>query len=101
MALMMSNCTFSDINLGANVMAVQFVYNTHYMFSAGRDHLLKYWDAAKVAHELLNTKDESTIWKASMGSKVHQKRQLLVLMNLQILALKEFCTCFLYITNDQ
>ncbi|KAJ0102937.1 hypothetical protein Patl1_04890 [Pistacia atlantica] len=34
-------------------MAVQFVRNTHYMFSVGKDRLVKYWDADKF--ELLLT----------------------------------------------
>lgn len=34
-------------------MAVRFVPKTHYMFSAGKDRLVKYWDADKF--ELLLT----------------------------------------------
>lgn len=34
-------------------MAVQFVPKTHYMFSAGKDGVVKYWDADKF--ELLLT----------------------------------------------
>jgi U3 small nucleolar RNA-associated protein 12 len=36
-----------------SVMAVQFVPKTHYIFSAGKDGVLKYWDADKF--ELLLT----------------------------------------------
>ncbi|KAJ0046895.1 hypothetical protein Pint_04783 [Pistacia integerrima] len=36
-----------------SVMAMQFVRNTHYMFSVGKDRLIKYWDADKF--ELLLT----------------------------------------------
>lgn len=36
-----------------SVMAVQFVPKTHYMFSAGKDGVVKYWDADKF--ELLLT----------------------------------------------
>jgi WD40 repeat protein len=39
--------------LHGSVMAVQFVRNTHYMFSVGKDRLVKYWDADKF--ELLLT----------------------------------------------
>jgi U3 small nucleolar RNA-associated protein 12 len=39
--------------LHGSVMAVQFVRNTHYVFSVGKDRLVKYWDADKF--ELLLT----------------------------------------------
>ncbi|KAE8681925.1 putative phosphatidylinositol-4-phosphate 5-kinase [Hibiscus syriacus] len=45
-----------------SVMDVQFVHNTHYMFSAGKDRLLKYWDADKF--ELLLTLEghHAAVW---------------------------------------
>lgn len=45
-----------------SVMAVQFVKNTHYVFSAGKDGLVKYWDADKF--ELLLTLEghHADIW---------------------------------------
>lgn len=46
--LLNENCYFH-----CSVEAVKFVKNTHYMFSVGRDRLVKYWDADKF--ELLLT----------------------------------------------
>lgn len=50
-------------------MAVQFVRNTHYMFSAGKDHLVKYWDADKF--ELLLTLEGhlADVWCLAISSR--------------------------------
>ncbi|XP_030541100.1 WD repeat-containing protein 3 [Rhodamnia argentea] len=47
---------------GDSIMAVQFVGNTHYVFSVGKDRLVKYWDADKF--ELLLTLEghHADIW---------------------------------------
>lgn len=50
-------------------MAVQFVRNTHYMFSAGKDRLIKYWDADKF--ELLLTLEghHAEVWCVSISNR--------------------------------
>eukprot|EP00252_Welwitschia_mirabilis_P023899 TRINITY_DN6886_c0_g1_i2.p1 TRINITY_DN6886_c0_g1~~TRINITY_DN6886_c0_g1_i2.p1 ORF type:complete len:324 (-),score=71.14 TRINITY_DN6886_c0_g1_i2:373-1344(-) len=49
-------------------MAVQFVCNTHYMFSVGKDRLVKYWDADKF--ELLLTLEghHAEVWCLAISS---------------------------------
>eukprot|EP01018_Ginkgo_biloba_P035816 Gb_01027 [translate_table: standard] len=51
-----------------SVMAVQFVRNTHYMFSIGKDRLVKYWDADKF--ELLLTLEghHAEVWCLAVSS---------------------------------
>ncbi|KAL0409988.1 UNVERIFIED_CONTAM: putative WD repeat-containing protein C3D6.12 [Sesamum latifolium] len=51
------------------VMAVKFVRNTHYMFSVGKDRLVKYWDADKF--ELLLTLEghHSEVWCLAVGNR--------------------------------
>ncbi|KAE8721013.1 hypothetical protein F3Y22_tig00017627pilonHSYRG00017 [Hibiscus syriacus] len=50
-------------------MDVQFVHNTHYMFSAGKDRLLKYWDADKF--ELLLTLEghHAAVWCLAVSNR--------------------------------
>ena len=50
-------------------MAVQFVRNTHYMFSAGKDRLVKYWDADKF--ELLLTLEghHADVWCLAISNR--------------------------------
>lgn len=50
-------------------MAVKFVRNTHYMFSVGKDRLVKYWDADKF--ELLLTLEghHSEIWCLAVSNR--------------------------------
>ncbi|KAE8681978.1 aquaporin TIP1-1-like [Hibiscus syriacus] len=52
-----------------SVMDVQFVHNTHYMFSAGKDRLLKYWDADKF--ELLLTLEghHAAVWCLAVSNR--------------------------------
>lgn len=52
-----------------SVMDVKFVKNTHYMFSVGKDRLIKYWDADKF--ELLLTLEghHAEIWCLSISSR--------------------------------
>ncbi|KAE8681981.1 expansin-A3-like [Hibiscus syriacus] len=52
-----------------SVMDVQFVHNTHYMFSVGKDHLLKYWDADKF--ELLLTLEghHAAVWCLAVSNR--------------------------------
>ena len=42
------DCHRSLLAHGDSVMAVRFVPNTHYFFSAGKDRMIKYWDGDKV-----------------------------------------------------
>lgn len=32
-----------------SIMSVQFVWGTHYFFTAGKDRVVKYWDGDKVS----------------------------------------------------
>lgn len=50
-------------------MAVKFVQNTHYMFSVGKDRLVKYWDADKF--ELLLTLEghHAEVWCLSISNR--------------------------------
>lgn len=50
-------------------MAVKFVRNTHYMFSVGKDRVVKYWDADKF--ELLLTLDghHSEVWCLAVSNR--------------------------------
>lgn len=52
-----------------SVMAVQFVRNTHYVFSVGKDRLVKYWDADKF--ELLLTLEghHSYVWCLAISNR--------------------------------
>lgn len=52
-----------------SVMGVQFVRNTHYMFSVGKDRLIKYWDADKF--ELLLTLEghHADVWCLAIGNR--------------------------------
>lgn len=52
-----------------SVMAVQFVRNTHYMFSVGKDRIVKYWDADKF--ELLLTLEghHADVWCLAISSR--------------------------------
>ncbi|KAF8005594.1 hypothetical protein BT93_K0018 [Corymbia citriodora subsp. variegata] len=54
---------------GDSIMAVQFVGNTHYMFSVGKDRLVKYWDADKF--ELLLTLEghHADIWCLAISNR--------------------------------
>ena len=45
------DCHRSLLAHGDSVMAVRFVPNTHYFFSASKDRMLKYWDGDKVCQE--------------------------------------------------
>ncbi|XWS66807.1 hypothetical protein CRYUN_Cryun05aG0232500 [Craigia yunnanensis] len=58
-----------DLGSGFCVMAVQFVCNTHYMFSAGKDRLVKYWDADKF--ELLLTLEghHADVWCLAISNR--------------------------------
>jgi U3 small nucleolar RNA-associated protein 12 len=49
-------------------MAVQFVRNTHYLFSVGKDRMIKYWDADKF--ELLLTLEghHAEVWCLAISS---------------------------------
>lgn len=57
-----------DIVLMGSVMAVQFVPKTHYIFSAGKDGVVKYWDADKF--ELLLTLEghHAEVWCLAVSS---------------------------------
>ena len=61
--------TNSDEIFCHSVMAVQFVCNTHYMFSAGNDRLVKYWDADKF--ELLLTLEghHADVWCLAISNR--------------------------------
>lgn len=50
-------------------MAVKFVRNTHYMFSVGKDRLVKYWDADKF--ELLLTLEghHAEVWCLAISNR--------------------------------
>lgn len=50
-------------------MGVKFVRNTHYMFSVGKDRLVKYWDADKF--ELLLTLEghHSEVWCLAVSNR--------------------------------
>lgn len=50
-------------------MAVQFVHNSHYMFSVGKDRLVKYWDADKF--ELLLTLEghHADVWCLAISNR--------------------------------
>lgn len=50
-------------------MDVKFVRNTHYMFSVGKDRLVKYWDADKF--ELLLTLEghHAEVWCLAVSSR--------------------------------
>lgn len=50
-------------------MAVQFVRNTHYMFSVGKDRLVKYWDADKFEMLLTLEGHHAEIWCLSVSSR--------------------------------
>lgn len=52
-----------------SVMDVKFVRNTHYMFSVGKDRLVKYWDADKF--ELLLTLEghHAEVWCLAVSSR--------------------------------
>lgn len=60
--------TNPDIVLMGSVMAVQFVPKTHYIFSAGKDGVVKYWDADKF--ELLLTLEghHAEVWCLAVSS---------------------------------
>ncbi|KAL8459951.1 hypothetical protein ACS0TY_031742 [Phlomoides rotata] len=64
----LSGQKFEDLGSGCCVMAVKFVGNTYYMFSVGKDRLVKYWDADKF--ELLLTLEghHSEIWCLAVSS---------------------------------
>jgi U3 small nucleolar RNA-associated protein 12 len=47
---------------------VQFVNNTHYFFSVGKDKLLKYWDADKFEHVLTLSAHHSEVWGLTVSS---------------------------------
>lgn len=51
-----------------SVMAVQFVRNTHYLLSVGKDRMVKYWDADKF--ELLLTLEghHAEVWCLAVSS---------------------------------
>ena len=50
-----------------SIMHVSFVPDTHYIFSAGRDHKIKYWDGD--SHELVMVFEENTadIWALAVS----------------------------------
>ncbi|KAF9597528.1 hypothetical protein IFM89_019442 [Coptis chinensis] len=52
-----------------SVMGVKFVHNTHYVFSVGKDRLVKYWDADRF--ELLLTLEghHAEIWCLSVSNR--------------------------------
>lgn len=52
-----------------SVMAVKFVRTTHYMFSVGKDRLVKYWDADKF--ELLLTLEghHAEVWCLTISNR--------------------------------
>lgn len=52
-----------------SVMGVKFVRNTHYLFSIGKDRLVKYWDADKF--ELLLTLEghHAEIWCLAVSNR--------------------------------
>lgn len=63
------SCFFNAFFFRGSVMAVQFVRNTHYMFSVGKDRLVKYWDADKF--ELLLTLEghHADIWCLAISNR--------------------------------
>lgn len=49
-------------------MAVQFVRNTHYLFSVGKDRLVKYWDGDKFELLLTLRGHHAEIWCLSISN---------------------------------
>lgn len=52
-----------------SVMAVQFVRNTHYMFSVGKDRLVKYWDADKFELLLILEGHHADVWCLAISNR--------------------------------
>ena len=46
-------------------MAVSFVANTHYFFSAGKDRLVKYWDGDRFEHIFTLAGHKGEVWAAA------------------------------------
>uniref|UniRef100_A0A6A7G9N2 WD40 repeat-like protein n=2 Tax=Hirondellea gigas TaxID=1518452 RepID=A0A6A7G9N2_9CRUS len=51
-----------------SVMQVKFVPNTHYFFSAGKDKILKYWDADKFEQIFVLNGHHAEIWGLCVSS---------------------------------
>ena len=52
-----------------SVMGVKFVRNTHYMFSIGKDRLVKYWDADKFELLLTLGGHHAEIWCFAVSNR--------------------------------
>jgi len=50
-------------------MGVKFVRNTHYLFSIGKDRLVKYWDADKFEHLLTLEGHHAEIWCLAISNR--------------------------------
>eukprot|EP00850_Spirogloea_muscicola_P012762 SM000084S23098 [mRNA] locus=s84:136275:141241:+ [translate_table: standard] len=51
-----------------SVMQVQFVPNTHYFFTTGKDRLIKYWDGDKFEHLLTLEGHHAEVWSLTISS---------------------------------
>lgn len=52
-----------------SITAVQFVRNTHYLFSVGKDNLVKYWDADKFELLLSLEGHHADVWCLAVGNR--------------------------------
>ncbi|KAJ6811147.1 WD repeat-containing protein 3 [Iris pallida] len=52
-----------------SVMDVKFVRNTHYFFSVGKDHLVKYWDADKFQELLILEGHHAQVWCLAISNR--------------------------------
>eukprot|EP00850_Spirogloea_muscicola_P019693 SM000196S05385 [mRNA] locus=s196:240895:245724:- [translate_table: standard] len=58
----------ADRQAAIPVMQVQFVPNTHYFFTAGKDRLIKYWDGDKFEHLLTLEGHHAEVWGLTISS---------------------------------
>ena len=68
---MLSRATFAAhvFVFYCSVMAVQFVRNTHYVFSVGKDRLVKYWDADKFVLLLTLEGHHAEVWCLAISNR--------------------------------
>jgi len=52
-------------------MAVQFVQDTHYVFSASRDGTVKYWDADTYELVMVFEENIAEVWAIAVSSLGH------------------------------
>ena len=67
--LYFGDCHRSLLAHGDSVMAVRFVPNTHYFFSASKDRMLKYWDGDKVCREDRDRDGDPDPGRGRVGSR--------------------------------